>query len=289
MLPIPNEAPKSLEEYNYLIDATYQNGLEQYEIDRAKAQEKAERQWEAQYLTIRERLIAQMEGNLAATIVDSPEKPRQLSDAEWQLKWNENIKEVDARLAQEERQYIDLAISMVRLPQTIKEIEDLYSCYKDTWVQTDIPDSPYLPVTLEEAKLAKIKEVNAQISENIKAGFDFAFNGEKPLYYTLTKWDQINLANYANLAIILIQSGADDKIDLQAWNSPDPANDDMPVIIALTPEDFITLYRQGALAHIQKCLSEGRAVKYQILAAITKEEVASLKVEPTQIVKAKNG
>lgn len=140
MLPIPDTAPTSQEEYDYLINATYQNGLEKYNIDKAYAQEQAAHQWEKRAEIIRERLIAQMEANLAVEVVDASEGIRALTDAEWQSKWNEGIKEIDARLANEYQSYVEQVISMVPQPQTLQDIDTMYSCYKSLWMQPDMPD-----------------------------------------------------------------------------------------------------------------------------------------------------
>lgn len=151
MLQIPDTAPQTLEEYNYLVNAVYQNGLEKYELDKAQATQQAEAQWDSQYVAKREHMIAEMEANLAAMTViglDGANVP--LTATEYQTEWDEGIKKINAQLAQEHEQFIAQAVSMVQQPEKMEQIEATYGFYKAAILQQQefalLPEpEPYVP------------------------------------------------------------------------------------------------------------------------------------------------
>lgn len=148
-------------------------------------------------------------------------------------------------------------------------------------------------LTLEECKEAQIRDVDAQVSENIKAGFSYPLTIGRTadtFYFSLSEIDQINFANMSNAANLLIQGKVDQSISWQVWRSPAHRSADVgPVVLPFSPQKFLEVYLQGALKHINDCLDQGRVIKDNIRKATTKAEVAALVVRPTEIAKAISG
>lgn len=361
--PIPDEFPKTLAEWPAFIQNAYEWRKEQYEAKVADAKQKAQVQWDAELPAKLEAMQAIAKANINAEMVDTPEGPRPLTEQEKAQKLEEAYAAINQKLADEKKQYVEMAASMIEQPPTLQQIEQEYSIGKpkspeelaeienqalqdnsfsyDAYYQIgdgrvysvegrgfvnarSIPANARIIkvnddeqqfrwgvleyykthgypdvkigfelLTLEECKEAQIKDVDAQVSENIKAGFPYQLmlgRTAETFYFSLSEIDQINFANMSNAANLLIQGKVDQSISWQVWRTPAHRSVDVgPVVLPFSPQKFLEVYLQGALKHINDCLDQGRVVKDNIRKATTKAEVAALIVRPTAIAKAISG
>lgn len=118
MLQIPDTAPHTQEEFDYLISATVANSQEEYENAVEAAKEKAIAQWEAM---------------VAA-------RPMTLAE-------NEDSAKLAETLEQEKKVAIQQAIAAVPPPLTLEQVEKTYRVYKQMFEQPNIQPMLSMPVT----------------------------------------------------------------------------------------------------------------------------------------------
>lgn len=124
--------------------------------------------------------------------------------------------------------------------------------------------------TLEEAKVAKLAEIDSQTSAAILAGFDYSVDGEN-LHFSYDSFDQQNFADTAN-ACLLAQSGVAGLPESVTWNAYQGETREL-VRLTLTATQFLELYTAGALAHKAAKMEVGGRRKQAVEAAQSVEEV----------------
>ena len=120
------------------------------------------------------------------------------------------------------------------------------------------------PKTPEAAAEQRIQEINAEVSSKITSGFDYQIGAQK-LRYHYDSFDQQNFADTAN-ACILALNGTQNMTGKILWNGY--RADGTLVQTEFTPQNFIAFYTAGALAHKNKCISEGTIRKNAVRAAL---------------------
>lgn len=141
------------------------------------------------------------------------------------------------------------------------------------WAAAHPAPEPPAP-TLEEAKAAKLAEIESRTSATILAGFDFTLNGES-LHFSYERDDQQNFADSANVAM-LTQSGADGFPTTVTWNAYRNWSLETGgelVRLTLTAAQFLELYTAGALAHKAATMEVGWLRKAVVAAATSVEDV----------------
>lgn len=127
---LPQFAPTTLEQYEELIEIALEIEQERYDTEVAEAIKNAEKQWDAEVTKKRERIIAQLEANLAIETVNTPDGTVSLPEAEYKRKRQEGIKAINEQLNKEYEEVIQQAKNMVQQPKSRKEIETTYDMYK---------------------------------------------------------------------------------------------------------------------------------------------------------------
>lgn len=144
---------------------------------------------------------------------------------------------------------------------------------------------PYLaerPVpSLEEARAAKLTQIDAQTSAAITEGFTYEVEGQA-LHFSYDANDQQNFADTAN-ASILSQMGVQGVPDSVTWNGwrieqDEEGNEIARTLIRLTftAASFLQLYTGGALVHKATQMEIGGQRKTAVEAATSLEELEAL-------------
>ncbi|MBD5640949.1 MAG: hypothetical protein HDQ91_00830 [Desulfovibrio sp.] len=124
------------------------------------------------------------------------------------------------------------------------------------------PDPEPDPAEAARAELEmKIREIDAETSAAITAGFDYEIRNRE-YHFSYDSWDQQNFADTAN-ACLLKRSGAQGVPSTVTWNGYEDGN---LARLELSPDEFVALYVGGALAHKQACMEAGGAKKAALLA-----------------------
>ncbi len=150
-------------------------------------------------------------------------------------------------------------------PRTINSLGPL----PEGW--SDAPPPP----TLDEARAAKLTAIDAETSVSILAGFDYEVGGET-LHFSYKFADQQNFADTANAASAAKDGvpGLPQTVTWSGWKK----NGNTFVLrrLDLTPDAFLDLYFQGALAHKAACMERGGQRKEALTAATTVEEIEAI-------------
>lgn len=97
------------------------------------------------------------------------------------------------------------------------------------------------------------KNINAETSARILAGFDYEIGGET-YHFGYDERDQQNFADKAN-ECLLHKTGVKAFNDKITWNAYDASGNH--VSFAFDPDDFLKLYTEGALKHKESCRLAG--------------------------------
>ena len=129
-------------------------------------------------------------------------------------------------------------------------------------------EKPYVP-TLEELKAAKKARIDAETSDAIASGFDYAVGGVT-YHFSYDAFDQQNFADTANVCIMK-QAGMPGLPDSVTWNAYTPGGE----LERLTFDalGFLALYAGGAMKHKNETMQRGGERKAAVEAATTPEEV----------------
>lgn len=130
-----------------------------------------------------------------------------------------------------------------------------------------------MQMTLEEAKAAKLAEIDSHTSAAILAGFDYILNGES-LHFSYDSFDQQNFADTAN-ACLLAQSRAAGLPESVVWNAYRGQMREL-VRLTLTAAQFLELYAAGALAHKAAKMAWGGERKAAVEAAQTRDALREI-------------
>lgn len=150
-----NTMPTNLTEWNTLIAHCTAEAQAKYDAELAAVETRAGAAFDANRDALREKMIAELEGNLAAETVETPDGPAPLPEAEYNQAWNEGVAEIDATLAQQRAKAIAQATSLIPQPETRADFEAMYSCY----YPRPVGEQP--APTFEELKAGKKAELDA--------------------------------------------------------------------------------------------------------------------------------
>lgn len=131
------------------------------------------------------------------------------------------------------------------------------------------PVGPEL-LTLDEAKVAKVAQIDAETSAAIIAGFDYSINGT-PYHFSYDAFDQQNFVDTASMCQLAL-AGTPGLPSSVTWNSYTVPGGEL-VQQTFDAASFLTLYTAGAMAHKAAKMAEGGARKTKVAAAETVEEV----------------
>ena len=123
--------------------------------------------------------------------------------------------------------------------------------------------------TLEELKIAKKAQIDAETSAAILAGFEYAVGGTT-YHFNYDRDDQQNFADTANVCILKLQ-GTPGLPDSVTWNAYTP--DGGLVRLTFDAPGFLALYTDGAIKHKNGTMQRGGERKAAVEAATTPEEV----------------
>lgn len=124
-------------------------------------------------------------------------------------------------------------------------------------------------MTLDEAKAAKVAQIDAETSAAIIAGFDYEIDGT-PYHFSYDAFDQTNFADTANMCQLAL-AGTPGLPESVTWNSYTAGGE--LVQQTFDAASFLTLYTAGAMAHKAARMAEGGARKAKVAAAETLEAV----------------
>jgi hypothetical protein len=123
---------------------------------------------------------------------------------------------------------------------------------------------------LANLKALKIKQIDAETSAAILAGFDYEIAGQS-LHFSYDSFDQQNFADAANNALAALMAGQEFSVQ---WNSYDSAG--ALVSLDLDAGQFLDLYQQGACTHKVTQMGIARQRKTAVAEAATAQEVAAV-------------
>lgn len=134
------------------------------------------------------------------------------------------------------------------------------------------PVGPEL-LTLDEAKAAKMAQINAETSSAIISGFDYEIDGTL-YHFSYDAFDQQNFADTANMCQLAL-AGTPGLPESVTWNAYSVPGGEL-VQQTFDASAFLALYTAGAMAHKAARMVEGGARKAKVEAAETKEEVEAV-------------
>lgn len=133
-----------------------------------------------------------------------------------------------------------------------------------------VPDPEPVPPTLDEAKAAKLAEIDAETSAEVLAGFVYEIDGVR-YRFSYDAFDQQNFSDTANVCILKL-NGTAGLPDSVVWNSYSIPDGEL-VRQTFDAAGFLRLYTAGAMAHKNRVMQEGGARKSAVEAATIIEEV----------------
>ena len=126
-------------------------------------------------------------------------------------------------------------------------------------------------MALEEAKAAKLAQIDAETSATILSGFDYEIDGTT-YHFSYDSFDQQNFVDTASMCQISL-AGTPGLPSSVTWNSY--TADGALVQQTFDAASFLVLYRAGAMTHKAARMAEGGARKAKVAAAKSIEEVES--------------
>ena len=135
--------------------------------------------------------------------------------------------------------------------------------------------------TLEEAKDGKLRQIDAETSAAIVAGFDYEVDGEI-LHFAYDTNDQQNFADTANMVNFSLKGipGVPESIPWNGWKiERDEDGTEISrslVRLDLDANAFLALYMQGAMMHKAGLMERGGQRKAHVEAATTLEELEAI-------------
>ena len=126
--------------------------------------------------------------------------------------------------------------------------------------------------SLEELKVDKVSQIDAETSAAIIAGFDYAINGTS-YHFSYDSFDQQNFSDTANMCQLAL-AGTEGLPTSVVWNSY--LEDETLVQQTFDAQSFLRLYTFGAMQHKATQMAIGGQRKAAVQAAKTKEEVEAI-------------
>ena len=126
---------------------------------------------------------------------------------------------------------------------------------------------------LERLKIDKKNSIDSKTASDIYKGFTYKINGIE-YHFNYSAEDQQNYADDANSILYQKSLGMASihPIAKIAYSIPD----NKAIYLSIEGDTFLDLYYNGALAHKNKVLKEGRDRKNKVEMAITKEELDAI-------------
>lgn len=128
----------------------------------------------------------------------------------------------------------------------------------------------YELLTIEEYKIELLEMTDDMTSSQIVDGFNYDVNGTS-YHFSFDKNDQTNFANKANIAQFMLNNNDEGTIEWQGWPSNVRTVKSDPTVFGFTPSQFLDLYANGAMNHLNTCLERGRTLKEEIRNCETKD------------------
>lgn len=126
--------------------------------------------------------------------------------------------------------------------------------------------------SLEELKIDKLSQIDAETSAAIFAGFDYTINNIK-YHFSYDSFDQQNFVDTASMCQLAL-SGAEGLPTSVTWNSY--LEDGTLVRQEFDANSFLKLYTSGAIAHKATQMAIGGQRKAAVQLAKTKEELDNI-------------
>ena len=124
-------------------------------------------------------------------------------------------------------------------------------------------------LTLDEAKAEKMRQIDAETSAAILAGFAYDVNGTT-YHFSYDSFDQQNFVDTASMCQLAL-AGTPGLPESVTWNSYTAGGEIVQQTFDATA--FLTLYTAGAMTHKAARMAEGGARKAKVAAAKSIEEV----------------
>ena len=147
--------------------------------------------------------------------------------------------------------------------------------YAEAHPECVVVEQPYVPPvpTLEELKIAKKAQIDAETSAAILSGFDYAVDGVT-YYFSYDAFDQQNFADTANVCLMK-QSGMPGLPDSVMWNAYTVPGGELERL-TFDASGFLALYAGGAMRHKNETMQRGGERKAAVEAAATPDEIAAV-------------
>ena len=146
---------------------------------------------------------------------------------------------------------------------------DAVFAYAEAHPECVTEEKPYVP-TLEELKIAKKAQIDAETSAAIASGFDYAVGGVT-YHFSYDAFDQQNFADTANVCLMK-QAGMAGLPDSVTWNAYTVPGNEL-ARLTFDASGFLALYADGAMKHKNETMQRGGERKAVVEAATTPEEV----------------
>ena len=126
--------------------------------------------------------------------------------------------------------------------------------------------------SLEELKIDKLSQIDAETSAAVLAGFDYTINNIK-YHFSYDSFDQQNFVDTASMCQLAL-SGVEGLPTSVTWNSY--LEDGTLVQQKCDANSFLELYTSGAIAHKATQMAIGGQRKAAVQLASTKEELNNI-------------
>ena len=158
------------------------------------------------------------------------------------------------------------------VPYDSPDYKDLWDhLYEFTKNNPDIVSEEFI-LPLEEMKNNKKLDINSRTKSIIYGGFIYNINGTD-FKFNYNSDDQQNYSDDANMILFQKANGLPlSNINRTGYSIPD----NTPISLSFNGDAFLDLYYNGALAHKNRVLKEGKERKLRIEKASTKEELDAI-------------
>lgn len=128
-------------------------------------------------------------------------------------------------------------------------------------------------MSLEEAKAEKMRQIDAETSASILAGFDYEIEGAT-YHFSYDEHDQQNFVDTVSMCQLSL-AGTPGVPDSVVWNSYTVPGDEL-VQQAFDAASFVALYTAGAMAHKAAKMAAGGERKAKVAAAQSIAELGAI-------------
>jgi hypothetical protein len=158
------------------------------------------------------------------------------------------------------------------VPKNVKEFSEEWKSISE--YAKDNPEKVFIEeikeIPFEDLKNSKKSSIDSETRNKIYNGFNYVIDGLE-YHFSYGATDQQNYADDTNLILYQKYSGIEpiSIISRTGYSIPD----NHPVFFQFKGDAFLDLYYNGALAHKNKVLKEGKDRKNKVERATTKEEL----------------